>query len=116
MTSPLKTRTDGPGNGSQHFGGRKCWASGSASGVQCALPSLQPQLTDYYYYWKKTSAGLSSRSTRRQRKQAHIRMSRAAVKLREVCSDREYGEERTGSADSSCQATSPSPLLSAQWN
>jgi arginine-glutamic acid dipeptide repeat-containing protein len=38
------------------------------------------QLIEYYYYWKKTTAGLSSRSTRKQRKQFHIRMCRSMLK------------------------------------
>ncbi|XP_019848994.1 PREDICTED: arginine-glutamic acid dipeptide repeats protein-like [Amphimedon queenslandica] len=45
------------------------------------LPNKEiTELIEYYYYWKKTTAGLSSRNTRKQRKQFHIRMSRAMMK------------------------------------
>ena len=57
-----------------------------------SLPSLtsQKELTEYYYYWKKTNAGLTSRNTRRQRKQSHIRMSKAIFKPQEVTPEREF--------------------------
>ena len=43
------------------------------------LPT-QCELISYYYLWKKTNVGLSSRTTRRQRKQTHIRLGRANQK------------------------------------
>eukprot|EP00731_Ephydatia_muelleri_P015494 Em0008g1214a len=45
------------------------------------LPGVEIcELISYYYLWKKTNAGLSSRTTRRQRKQTHIRLGRAHQK------------------------------------
>jgi arginine-glutamic acid dipeptide repeat-containing protein len=55
------------------------------------LPKKQiKELAEYYYYWKKTTPGLSSRNTRRQRKQTHIRLCRMMMKPREVTPEREY--------------------------
>jgi len=54
----------------------------------------QPELVEYYYYWKKTSAGLTSRNTRRQRKMAHIRLGRALLKPPEPTPEREFSKWR----------------------
>jgi arginine-glutamic acid dipeptide repeat-containing protein len=48
------------------------------------------ELAEYYYHWKKTTPGLSSRNTRRQRKQTHIRLCRTMMKTREITPEREY--------------------------
>lgn len=48
------------------------------------------ELIEYYYYWKKTNAGISSRNTRKQRKQTHIRMSRSIIKPPEASPEREF--------------------------
>ena len=53
---------------------------------------LQNELAEYYYHWKKTNPGLSSRNTRRQRKNAHIQLSKMMMKPREVTPEREYSE------------------------
>ena len=52
----------------------------------------QIELVEYYYFWKKTHAGLSSRNTRRQRKQTHIRLCRMMMKQREPTPEREFSE------------------------
>ncbi len=52
----------------------------------------QGDLVEYYYYWKKTNAGLTSRNTRRQRKMAHIRMVKTLLKPPETTPEREYSE------------------------
>ena len=61
-----------------------------------SLPPLflphQRELAEYYYHWKKTTPGLTSRNTRRQRKQTHIRLSRMMMKSREITPEREYSE------------------------
>ena len=55
------------------------------------LPSPpQSELTEHYYLWKKSPAGLTSRNTRRQRKQTHIRLSRSLMKPNEASPEREF--------------------------
>ena len=52
----------------------------------------QTELNSYYYFWKKSPVGLSSRAHRRQMKPRHIRMWKQMAKVTPPPPEREISE------------------------
>ena len=53
---------------------------------------IQTELNEYYYYWKQSAVGRSSRTYRRQSKQKHIRLWKQMGKPHPPVNEREMGE------------------------
>jgi arginine-glutamic acid dipeptide repeat-containing protein len=59
------------------------------------------ELTQYYYHWKKTTVGLSSRAHRRQNKMRHIRLWKQMGKI-PPCQQQEREMSRSPTSCSTC--------------